>query len=234
MRLLNVLQHDIKFQFRHGFYYAYLFVTIFYVFALVNIPTTLRASVTTIVIFTDTTMLGFFFIGAIVLLEKGQNIFESLFITPLKVYEYMLAKLLSLALIAVLSAELIMFFAHGAVPNHVVFSLGLLFNTMFYTLFGVTFAARAENVNDYFAKALGGGLLLCLPLLGYFNIIDSPIFYLFPSQATLVLIETAFREVDPLEIAYAFGSLGVWLVIAAKLAYQSFYQQIILKVGGNQ
>jgi fluoroquinolone transport system permease protein len=231
MRVASALRYDILFQFRHGFYYAYLFVTAIYVLALLNLHQNIRAAVTTMLLFTDTTMLGFFFIGAIVLLEKGQNILESLFVTPLRVYEYFISKVASLTLISLLSALIIVLTTHGPFKNIFVFIAGLAVSSCFYTLFGFIFAARAKNVNDYFAKALGVGLFICLPVIGYFNIFKTPMFYIFPTQATIILIEIAFKDFSILEIVYAFVCLTVWSVIAAVFAYRSFYKHVILKIG---
>lgn len=38
MRFLASLKQDIKFQFRHGFYFAYLFVLLIYSLILINLP----------------------------------------------------------------------------------------------------------------------------------------------------------------------------------------------------
>ena len=51
MRILSAIKADILFQFRHGFYYAYLFVTGFYVLALLSLKGNLKETITTLLLF---------------------------------------------------------------------------------------------------------------------------------------------------------------------------------------
>jgi len=107
MRFLQALKQDIRYQFRNGFYYVYLFVSIIYIAILFKLPNEIQGIVTAMVIFSDPAMLGFFFIGAIILLEKEENIFEALFITPLRVKEFIGARIFSLTAISLLTSFLI-------------------------------------------------------------------------------------------------------------------------------
>ncbi|NIR48483.1 ABC transporter permease [candidate division KSB1 bacterium] len=231
MRLAHTLRYDMLFQFRHGFYYAYVFVTVSYVLGLLNIEPGLREPVTTLLLFSDTAPLGFLFIGAIILLERGQNTLEALFITPLRLYEFFISKVVSLMLISLLSALAIMLLAHGLFQHAFIFIAGFALSSCFYTLLGLIFSVQAKTVNDYFARTVGVGLFICLPVLGYLEIAKTPLFYLFPTQASIILIEIVFRDVSVLEIVYAFGTLIAWTVTAAIMAYRSFYKHLILKVG---
>ena len=233
MRLLNTIRYDILFQFRHGFYYAYIFVTVIYVLSLLNIKEGVRSTVTTIVLFTDTAMLGFFFIGAIVLLEKGQNIFEALFVTPLRIIEYLLSKVISLMFISLISALIIVLLTQRNFNNFYLFLIGFVFSTSFYTLFGFIFACYAKSVNDYFAKAVAFGLFMSLPVVDFLNIFKTPLFYFFPTKATFILIDILFVEYHSVEIVYAFCCLSLWLIAASVIAVKVFHKKIILKIGSN-
>ncbi|KXS49143.1 fluoroquinolone transport system permease protein [Halanaerobium congolense] len=104
MRIITVLKHDLRFQFRHKFYHVYLIISLIYIALLLNLPGDLRTFIAGIIIFPDPSMLGFTFISAIILLEKENNILESLFVTPLKLDEYIIAKLISLGLISLFSS----------------------------------------------------------------------------------------------------------------------------------
>ncbi|MBN1465987.1 hypothetical protein JXA02_09510, partial [candidate division KSB1 bacterium] len=106
--MVQLFRYDVLFQFRHGFYFIYLLVSAIYIIALFNIPTAQRLVVTNLLVFSDTSVLGLTFVGAILLLEKQQRILHSLFVTPLKLSEYLLAKVLSLSLIALLASLLIL------------------------------------------------------------------------------------------------------------------------------
>ena len=148
MRLIAALGQEIRFQFRHGFYYVYAILTILYIVTLRFLPENLVHPTFTIILFTDICTLGFTFIGAIVLLERGQNLTESLFVTPLRLHEYLLSKILSFLILSASSAFLIMLGASVGGQNLLWFVFGAIFSALIYTLFGLVFAARARHVNE--------------------------------------------------------------------------------------
>ncbi|KAA3618724.1 MAG: hypothetical protein DWQ05_07110 [Calditrichaeota bacterium] len=232
MRLLDAIRYDMLFQFRHGFYFVYLLITILYIIVILFLPADIQNKATTFLLFSDTATLGFFFIGAIILLEKDQNILESLFVTPLKIYEYFLAKVISLAIISMISAVAILIFTHGLSANWHVFIPGFLLSSGFFTIFGAIFGIIAKSVNDYFAKILGIGLVMATPILSYFSIFETPVFYLLPTHATLILIDVVFVNYSALEIFYAFVNLSFWIAAASGLASWVFAKHIILRTGG--
>ncbi|MBT3228674.1 MAG: hypothetical protein HOD43_10435 [Candidatus Marinimicrobia bacterium] len=226
MRLLAAMVQDIRFQFRHGFYYAYAILTILYIIVLRLLPGTMVYPALTLILFTDICTLGFFFIGAIVLLERGQNLTESLFITPLRLHEYLLAKILSFLFLATLSALLIMLGASIGGKDLMWFVFGAVFSALIYTLFGLIFAARARHVNDYFVKSLGAGLLISLPILAYVRLFDTPLFYLFPTRATLILLDVLGTDYALSEKLFSVASLLIWFLILGSWVYQRFNKYV--------
>jgi len=226
LRLLAALSQDIRFQFRHGFYYAYAVLTIFYIILLRLLPDNLVHPALTIILFTDICALGFFFIGAIIILERGQNLTQSLFVTPLRLQEYLLSKALSFLLLSIASALLIMLGASVGGQDHLWFAFGAVFSTLIYTLTGVVFAARARHVNDYFVKSLGVGLLLSLPILAYLGLFDTPLFQIFPTRATLVLLDVLGRDYALSEKLFSAGSLLIWFAIFSWWGYQRFDKHV--------
>lgn len=222
MRLLTALGQDIRFQFRHGFYYVYLVLTVLYIITLRLLPETLVHPALTIILFTDICTLGFFFIGAIILLERGQNLTQSLFVTPLRLSEYLLAKILSFLLLSVASAFLIMLGASVGGQNFSWFIFGAVFSALIYTLFGLVFAARARHVNDYFVKSLGIGLMISLPILTYLGLFDTPLFYIFPTRATLILLDSLGGDYDYSEKLYSVANLLIWFSLLSAWVYQRF------------
>ncbi|MBT4035561.1 MAG: hypothetical protein HOB84_01915 [Candidatus Marinimicrobia bacterium] len=226
MRLLAAMGQDIRFQFRHGFYYAYAVLTILYIIVLRLLPDTMVYPALTLILFSDICALGFFFIGAIVLLERGQNLTESLFVTPLRLREYLLAKILSFLFLATLSALLIMLGASIGGQDLMWFVFGAVFSALIYTLFGLIFAARARHVNDYFVKSLGAGLLISLPILAYIRLFDTPLFYIFPTRATLILLDVLGTDYALSEKLFSVASLLIWFLILGSWVYQRFNKYV--------
>ncbi|MBT3253551.1 MAG: hypothetical protein HN995_05925 [Candidatus Marinimicrobia bacterium] len=226
MRLLAAVAQDIRFQFRHGFYYAYLVLTVLYIITLRLLPESLVHPALTLILFTDICALGFFFIGAIVLLERGQNLPQSLFVTPLRLHEYLLAKIFSFLFLSIASAFLIMLGAFVGGQDLIWFIFGAIMSTLIYTLFGLVFAARARHVNDYFVKALGIGLLISLPIFAYLRLFDTPLFYVFPTRATLILLDVLNVDYSISEKLFSVVSLVIWFFILSGITYQRFDKHV--------
>ncbi len=234
MRLLSAIWHDIRFQFRHGFYYVYFFISLIYILILHLVPESVRDFAAVLVIFTDPAVLGFFFIGGIVLLEKGQNILERLFVTPLRIKEYFIAKLLSLTLIAVLASMGILVFTFGSGFKLLPLLIGVILSSLFYTLLGLALVARSKNLNQYIMVSPFVMIVFVLPIVEYLGLFKTPLFYLLPGKGSLVLLTAIFQDVPLTELLLAVVNLVVWIGIGYQWARCWFHKYIILKIGGGR
>jgi len=77
MRALNIFFCDVRYQFKYGFYFLYTAVSIVYISILVFIPESFLRPIAAIIILTDPAALGFFFIGGMVLLERGEGLHDN-------------------------------------------------------------------------------------------------------------------------------------------------------------
>jgi fluoroquinolone transport system permease protein len=233
MRRTAMTKFDISFQFRHGFYYAYLFVSLVYIVLLRMIPWDIKPLVATLLVFSDPGIMGFYFVGGIFLLERGQNVLDNLFVTPFQVEEYLLAKAVSLAFLAVSTSFAIVVFTFGTAFNPWPLFLGVAFTSGISTLAGLTLAVKAASLNGYLFTSPLFLVPFSFPLIDYLGVMPSRLFYLLPGKASLVLIEAAFLEGHLPEMLFSVGSLAAWTGATFFWARGSFYQAIILKAGGK-
>lgn len=233
MRLWSALKYDIKFQIRHGFYYAYTLVSLLYIIMLRLLPISIREYTATLVLFSDPSVLGFFFIGGIVLLEKGQNIFESLFVTPIRAWEYLASKLISLTLLSVISSLVIAVFSFGISFNPFPMILGVILSSVFFTLIGFTLAFLSKTLNHYISLSLIYVPIFILPVIGFLGIFDTTIFNLLPAKPGLILIQGAFKGLEIGNYIYYIIVLVVWIIIAGLWVNDWFYKYVILRIGGG-
>ncbi len=232
MRFVQSLKQDIKYQFRNGFYYVYLFVSIVYIIILFKLPSKIQGIATAMVIFSDPAMLGFFFVGAIILLEKEENIFEALFITPLRVKEFIAARLFSLTTISLLTSFLIAILIRGFSFNYILLFISISLTSIFFTLQGLTIAVVAKTVNEYLIYSIFYSFILVIPFLEFLDIYENILFYIWPTRASLVLILGAFsRNIGLYESLISIFVLIIWIFIGYKIAYKYFVDHIILKTG---
>lgn len=93
MRLKNLILGEFRFLWKYGIIVLYGVFTIIYLCLLAAIPESARQTTSAILIFTDPAAMGLFFMGAVVLLEKSQRVESSLGVSPIKIREYIIAKI---------------------------------------------------------------------------------------------------------------------------------------------
>lgn len=235
MRSMVAVRYDVLFQVRHGFYYVYLITCALYVVALRSLPQEALVVVLPIVIFSDPALLGLFFIGGIVLLERGQRTIEGLFVTPLTVSEYLWAKTLSLSLLALCTSLLVAIVGGQRAFNPLLLVLGVLLCSVPATLSGLAIGARMRSVNWYLLSASFFIVVLCVPVLPFTGLIKGHwLFYLFPSRAGLLLINGAYQGIGTGDLIYALAYLLVVSGAAWYWARTWFGRYVIRQIGGEQ
>lgn len=233
-RFLTLLRHDMVFQFRHGFYYAYLVATLVYIGIIHVLPPVARETVTLLVVFTDTSLLGMFFVGALVLLERDQNTLDPLFVTPVSLVEYLGSKAVSLTAIALLSSLAIFVSTQGFGAGIGLVAVAVIGASFFFTFIGLAIASRSTSVPDYFIRGLGWGLLLCVPLIDYFGVVRSPLFYLLPPQPVLTLLDQSFGIERPGLTALSAVLCLAWAPLGLYLARRRFMRHVLHRQRAHQ
>lgn len=210
-RLLTTVRNDVRLQWRHGFYAAYLLLTLLYILVLRLLPEEGRRILAPLIVFSDPAVIGFFFVGGIVLLERGDRTLEALFVTPLRVAEYLLSKTISLGLLATVTAIAIATGVEGTGVYLPALVPGTLLTAALAVLAGIALVSRFETLNRF---AFGGGLSLAvfsLPLLHWLGWVDWPLLAVLPTYASIVLIGGAFAADPPSAALLAASSL--WLLL---------------------
>jgi fluoroquinolone transport system permease protein len=203
-RARAALVQDLRLQWRHGFWLAYAFVCLSYVLVLGLVGQPWRGLLTMIVLFADPAVLGFFFIGGLMLLERGDGTLPGSFASPLQIDEWLLAKVASLTLLAVLASFAI------ALPLEPELRPGWLLAAIIptsscFVVIGVVAGTRFSTVNRYL---LGGGLATLPLMLPMLEVFFTPL----PSQAGLIfdLLPTG-AAFDLLEIGLGRTAPSVWV-----------------------
>lgn len=231
MRTVSAIASDMKFQIRHGFYGVYLLVCGLYVLLLHFLSPGYKEKAALLLTFSDPGALGLIMAGGIVLLEKDQGVHDSLFVTPLRLREYLIAKAVSISVISLCAAWAILVLSLGIPAAPVRFSIGILLTSGLFTLLSVGIVARAQSINGFILLSQLFSLPLAIPLLGFFGIGPDIIYGFFPTHGSLVLLESAYRPVSSMETFYAIAVLLVGNAAVYIWAYRSFERRILSRVG---
>jgi fluoroquinolone transport system permease protein len=195
-RLWVATRNDARLQWRHGFYAAYLLVTASYIATLRLTPLGSYPRVVPFLVFSDPAVFGFFFAGALVILERDDGMMQSLFVTPLGVGEYIVAKVLSLATIAVVTSLAIAAGAVGPRFDAAMLTIGVALTASLIVQIGLALAARFATINRFMLGGSAATMILVAPLLRFAGVADWPWVVALPTHASLVLIAGAF-DVSP-------------------------------------
>lgn len=226
-RFLATVQLDIRIQFRQGFYYASGFFIGLGVLVFSQLPRDGRLPFDLLVPgFLAVSLLAttFYYVGALVLLEKAENTLAGVVVTPLRSHEYLFAKATSLTLLAVLESTvyaLMLRFYFRPLP----FWLGAILLCGFCTQIGFVAIARYDAINEYMLPSIVYITTLMLPLLPFLGFGQSWLFYLHPIQPSLLLLGAAFRA-TPLSVGeWVYGVVGslFWYGVALGLSNGRFH-----------
>ena len=225
--LRSMLVWDARLQVRYGFYAVYAVLTVVYIVGLQALGPSFRTDAAILLIVTDPTVLGFYFIAAVVLFEKEEGVLDALVTSPLGDRGYLASKVITLSVLAVLASILVAILGHGAEPRLAVLVAGVALSAALFVLVGFVAVARYDSVNKYFISAVGWGTVLFLPLFGYVGFVETPVFYLLPAQPVLLVVEGGFRPLAGWQLVYAFGYLLVGNVVAFVWARRAFRRNVV-------
>lgn len=229
-----MLKQDLLFQWRHGFYPIYAAVTALYVIILFFLPSGARPMAAMFMVFSDTAVLGFFFIGGIILLERSEQLLESLFITPLTIREYIVSKVVSLSLLSLLCSLVILLPAGLPSPASLLpVLLGVLVSSILFILIGMIIAVEVPDINHYFLWSLGFIIFAVPAVLEFLGLFRSRWIYLIPFRGILEIIRAGLEGERAGVFVLLFGTLIPWLVVAFFAAGETL-RKAVEKRGGQR
>ncbi|WP_254545365.1 fluoroquinolone export ABC transporter permease subunit [Halomarina pelagica] len=227
-----MLAWDVRLQLRYGFYAVYAVLAAAYAVLLGLLPPRLVEPALVFVVVSDAAVLGFYFIAALVLVERREGVLDALVVSPLGARGYLASKTASLTILAVLVSTLLAVVAHRG-TNVALLIVGVALTSVFFVLVGFVAVARFDSINAYFFSAPLYGVILYAPLLGYFGVYETPAFYLLPVQPALLLVGGAFGGIDASALLYGVGYLSIGSAAAFVLAERRFERYVVRGEGSR-
>lgn len=234
-RLAATFLCDVRLQYRNGFYYAAAVVTALAGLLLARLAAGtqdgLVAWLLPAVIVNNLLINTFYFVGGLVLLEKGEGTLEAQVVSPLRASEYLGAKVGTLLLLSLVENVSLAWLVAGPDLSLPALVAAISLAAGFYTLAGFAIVARYESLNEYLLPSFLFISLLALPLLPYFGIGTAPWIqraaYLHPLQPVLLLLQGGFGPLATGESAYVLLAGSLWLGVAAWAAHQAYERFIV-------
>ena len=217
-RPFALVRHDLRLQYRYGILAAYAFVVGFYVLILLLGRHYLPDWAIALVIYTDPAAVGFFFLGALMLLERVEGARVALAASPATSRQYLLGKLVTLTGLA-LAAALALLAVHARAPEPLLLLAATGLTSVAFIGIGVPIALHFATVNAY----LMGSSVLLMPIIApaFLALFDPmPLWLgLWPpvAQLRLMLIALGHASATSVEIALLLGVAA--LAALASLAW---------------
>lgn len=226
-RLLSRVVWDARLQLRNGFYYAAGAVVVFLTGLLVWVPPDWMPWLLPFVLFANLATNGFYFMAGLVLLEKAEHSLDAQVVTPLRAWEYLLAKVATLALASLVESAAIVAVAYGSSTDWSVFAAGVTTMTATLAACGFLLAARYDSINEFLFPSFLVTTVLALPLLDLLPATSSPWWYLHPLHPGLILVRAAFDSFPPGALLGASSLAVAWAAAAFLACVRGFHRFVV-------
>ncbi|MHA6481613.1 fluoroquinolone export ABC transporter permease subunit [Paenibacillus sp. strain BS8-2] len=232
-RLIRTAIFDLRFQLRHGFYGVYGLIIALYLLLLYYVPDKHKELVSMLLTFSDPSAVGLIVVGGIVLLERDQGIHDSLFATPVRLWEYLGAKAVSISFLSLAAAWVIHSGAHGLPEHPVLFSIGVVLTSTLFTFLSIAVVAKAATINGFIMLSQLYALPFIIPLLGLMGFGPMMLYVAIPTNGSLMLLSSAFSPLTATEVGYAIIILLIGNAVVYMWAQHMFRRRILQQeVGG--
>jgi len=229
-RLCHAFLSDVRYQWRYGFYFIYGFLTVFFIIMLRLLPESWRETALVATLLADPALLGLFFIGGLMQLERGEGILDALFSSPLRPWEYIASKALSLGMISTLVSVIVALGSGVSSAKFGVLVPAILFGSMCFTLIGISVSVNLKTMNAFLSvNGLWELILLLPPLLLMFGVSFAPL-EIFPGSIVLRLVE-ASAGVYHMSLLI-FVEMFIWVAIAFWVAQRRLVSALSRLGGG--
>lgn len=228
-KLFSTIIWDLILYYRSGIILVAFIISAIYASIFLFLPKENMLPVVVLLIFSDPTFLGFIFIGVIILYEKSFRTLEALVVTPIKTWQYLWSKSISLALVVLPLTILIAIAGHGFKMNYVLLISDVFLSSMIFTFAGIVGVSKVTTFNQYILTVPIMAIPAILPIIDYLKIWESPLFFLIPTQSTLDLLNMGFTKTSNISIVYHLAYLTGWVYLAYVLAKKHFIKNVVVK-----
>ena len=164
-RLAATLQTDVRVQLRNGFYLATAFVVACSIAILRWLPSDVAALLLPVVLLENIVINTFYFVSALLLLERGEGTLNAQSVTPLRRDEYLASKVMTLTALSLVESLLIATAVTGLDGRLLMMSLGIALAAMLFCLSGVALIVHYESINEFIMPSVLYTAVLSLPIL---------------------------------------------------------------------
>ena len=234
-RVLAATRTDVALQARNQLYgISILFAAVMVgVLAWLSSPTSFHRTIPMAILFVvgGSTLL---YVVAMVLLERDDGTLEAVTVSPLRPWEYLVAKVASLTALAVFEGAVLVggtvaWLDYGALGGAAVplVLLGLVALGATHVLIGVIIVVRFRRIMEALMPMGLIALVLQVPALYFVGALPSAVTLVIPSAPPAMFVRAAFTPLSPGELIYAVVGTLATVSVAAIWAHRAFVLHIV-------
>jgi fluoroquinolone transport system permease protein len=230
-RYLSILKWEIIRQYKNGIYFVSLFVLILWITLFIQIKTISLSSIVPMLILGNLSLTTFYFLAGILLFEKGEGSLEAQVTTPIRSWEYLSAKVLTLSLLATVENLIITVALVGWQFNFIPVILGTFLASCLFCLVGFLTVIRYDSINEFLLPSLFWMLLISLPILSGLWLPNAFFWYLHPIYGPFLLIASGFQTGQTWTLGYAFLYPILTFLLLGKWSLKEFNRYVVRSEG---
>ncbi len=146
-------------------------------------------------IFTDPAAMGLFFMGAIVLFEKSERVLNSIAVSPVKAWEYVLSKLVSIGIVSTL-VGLVIGISAGIVQKPLLFISGVFLCSCLFSAVALTIARGISTLNQFMLATIPAEILIVLPAIFLAFLVSKKLDFAAPRRQYDGAVYRRWRRID--------------------------------------
>lgn len=179
------------------------------------------------------------YVGGMIIFERDEGTLSATIVSPVRSWEYLAAKVLTLSTLATVEACIMFFgafFLRGLstdipFPDLLPLLTGMIIMSVQYTLLGIILIVRYQSITQFLMPMAGVAVLLQLPIFYFLDWLRFDAFLAIPTSAPAVLIQGAFLSLKGVDWAYAIIYSLVTLVTLSILALRAFEKHVVTQGG---
>lgn len=213
---------DVRLQFRNGFYAATAFVLGFWLLAARWLSGIDLAWVLPALVAGNLLMNTFYFVAGLVMLERAEGTLEAVGVTPLRAWEYLAAKAVTLVALATVENLAVVLLLHGTGFGLAALVLGVVAVSAVFFSAGIVAVARHGSVNEFLMPSVVYTGVLTIPLATYLVGWESWVMMLHPIEGGLLLMRAAFEPVEAWRLAAGALSAVAWAALLWRASVRAY------------
>ncbi len=199
-----------------------------------QLPADVLGWILPVIVLSNVQINAFYFLAGLVLLEKAEGTLQAQVVTPLEPAEYLGSKVATLTVLSVVENVALVLATVGPPAVDPALVAGIVLASVLFCFAGFLAVARYDSINEFLMPSFVYTVVLTLPLLPYFGLLESRLFDLHPLQAPLALLRRSFDPPGgPGPLALAVATCVAWTALAGFFSLRAFHRFVVTEAGGR-